>query len=53
MYVRVDYFYQEPYVMRRQQTIVRKPASKFAHLNKKMEQAKIRSNVKKTKKQGK
>lgn len=42
MYVRVDHFYQEHYAMRRQQTIVRKPASKFAHLNKKMEQAKIR-----------
>jgi hypothetical protein len=45
--------------MRRQQTNDRKPATKFAHLNKKMEQAKIRSNVKKissikkTKQQGK
>jgi hypothetical protein len=33
--------------MRRQQTNDRKPATKFAHLNKKMEQAKLRSNVKK------
>jgi hypothetical protein len=45
--------------MRRQQTTDRKPATKFAHLNKKMEQAKIRANVKKissikkTKQQGK
>jgi hypothetical protein len=39
--------------MRRQQTIVRKPATKFPHLNKKLQQSKIRANVKKTRHQGK
>ncbi|HEY4234551.1 MAG TPA: hypothetical protein VGM76_14045 [Lacipirellulaceae bacterium] len=40
--------------MRRQQGAVRKPATKFTHLKKKMDQSKVRANTRKIlKKQGK